>query len=257
MYQVTVEVPDEDFRIVVMSDLHIGTKSFREDMWLEQLEELKKPNTYWISLGDIVEGRVHGDNKMFDIYNTTMPLGEQYHYFFDSVRPYVDKCLGMVMGNHEHSHISRFDINPVKDFCVINKIQYLGYVSIINLVNKKGECSILAMHGAGGGAKIGSGMNRMNDYAKHFHSDITLMGHHHKPGISIDAHYKRNEHNKLEPHPRYNIMVGSLMDGYKEGVDTYAERYMMAPVICSYTVLHFDDEVKVKSNGVEMKFGNY
>lgn len=257
MYQVTIEVPEEDFRVVVISDLHIGTKSFREDMWLEQLDELKKPNTYWISLGDIVEGRTHNDGKMYDIFNTNMTLGEQYTYFFDAVRPYADKCLGMIVGNHEHGHISKFDLNPIREFCAANKIHYLGYVGRVILKNNKGVCRLLALHGAGGGAKIGSGMNRMNDYAKSFLPDVTLMGHHHKPGMNIDTQPREDKHNMIQMYPRYNIMVGSLMDGYQEGVDTYAERFMMSPGICSYTIIHFDDDVKIKPVGVEMRFSDY
>lgn len=257
MYQVTIEVPENDFRIVVISDLHIGTKSFREDMWLEQLKELDEPNTYWISLGDVVEGRVHGDNKMYDVYNTTMNLGEQYTYFFDSIRPYADKCLGMIVGNHEYSHISKFDINPIQEFCAANKIRYLGYVGRLILKNKKGTCRLLAMHGAGGGSKIGSAMNRMNDYASKFLPDVTIMGHHHRPGMNIDTQPREDRFDRVIMYPRYNIMVGSLMDSYRDGVETYAERLMMAPVICSYTIIHFDKSVKIKSNGVEMRFSDY
>lgn len=254
MYQVTVQVPDDAFRIVVVSDLHIGTKGFREDLWDEVLDELKQPNTYWISLGDVIEGRAHTDSRMYDVYNTTMTLEEQYEYFFNSIQPYTETCLGMVVGNHEYSHISKSNMNPLRIFCNSNKIRYLGYLGRLVLKNKNNVCRVLVMHGAGGGAKAGSAVNRLNDYAVNFMPDVSIMGHHHKFNYYIDAQPREDERNKISYYPCHNIMVGSLLDGYKQGVDSYAERLMMAPTICSYSILHFNNDIELLY--VSPKFGD-
>ena len=55
MFTQSCDFPDgsEKIRIVFVSDLHIGLSGFREDIFDSILEELDKPNTYWIGGGDM------------------------------------------------------------------------------------------------------------------------------------------------------------------------------------------------------------
>lgn len=245
MFQGVVDVPDRPFRLVVVSDLHIGLKNFREDMWLKQLEELAQPDTYWISLGDIVEGRVGSDIKMYDPALATMYLQEQYQYFTNSIAPYKDKCIGMIRGNHEVGHIARNAYDPLDVYCGENNIHYFGDLARLVLKNKTNKCRLLAFHGAGGGRQVGSAMNRINSYAGNFLADVVISGHHHKPAHTISTQPIEVCGDELTFTRRDEIITGSLMDGYTKDVGAYSEQKLLPPYVPSYTVIYFDETVTV------------
>ncbi len=247
MFQAVIGVPDEPFRLVVVSDLHIGLKNFRKDLWMKQLKELEQPNTLWISLGDVVEGRVGSDVKMYDPFITDMTLQDQYNYFFDSIEPFKHNCIGMILGNHEVGHVKKFALNPIMQYCATNKIPYYGDLGRVVLKNKNNRCRILAFHGAGGGRMVGSAINRVTSFADCFLPDIVLSGHHHKPAWTMGNQAKELKDGTITRLPRHEILTGSLMDGYTDGISSYAEQKMMNPTLCSYTVLGFDDTINLDS----------
>lgn len=251
MFQCTFEVPDEPFRLVAVSDLHIGLDSFREDLWEKQLQELDEPNTFWISLGDIVEGRVGSDVRMYDPVKATMFLQQQYQYFTDSIAPYKEQCVGMIRGNHEVGHIKRNAYDPLDVYCAENNIPYFGDLARITLKNKTNRSRLLAFHGAGGGRQIGSAINRINGYSKNFLADVVISGHHHKPAhvIStqpIEVYNEATGEIGLEFVRRDEILTGSLMDGYIDGASGgYGEQKLLDPYVCSYSVIQFDETATV------------
>lgn len=247
MFQAIIEVPDEPFRLVLVSDLHIGLKSFRKDLWIKQLKELGAPNTYWISLGDVVEGRVGSDVKMYDPFVTEMTLQDQYDYYFESIEPFKDKCIGMILGNHETGHVKKFALNPIMQYCATNKINYYGDLGRVVLKNKHNTCRLLAFHGAGGGRMVGSAINRVTSFADNFLPDLVVSGHHHKPAWIMGSQPKELKNGTLIRCPRHEIITGSLMDGYTNGISSYAEQKMLDPTLCSYTVLGFDDTINLDS----------
>lgn len=233
MYKNDVNVPGLK-KLVIVSDLHIGLENFRSDMWAMQLKDMK--DSYWIGLGDIVEGRPPS-HPFFDAVNTQCYMQDQYNRFFKDVKPYSKKCLGLLLGNHEAGHVRQFTLNPIKTFCDDNKIPYLGDMALLTLKNKGRKFKLLAMHGAGGGAQIGSALNKLGNFAKSFNPDLAMCGHFHKPALAVDCKGCK---------PRYNIITGSLLDGYSDGPDgSYAEQKMMAPTLPSYTVIYFDDNLKI------------
>lgn len=245
MFQGIMSVPDEPFRLVVVSDLHIGLKNFRKDMWIKQLRELEEDNTYWIVLGDIVEGRTGSDVKMYDPFTTELSLQEQYNYFFDSIEPFKDKCIGMIQGNHEVGHVQRGALNPLEWYCASNKIPYFGDLGRLVMENKNNKCRLLALHGAGGGRQVGTAINRLNSFADSFLPDVVISGHHHKPAHTVGTQPKEMKDGTIKFMRRDEILTGSLMDGYRDGVGSYAERKLLNPYVCSYTVIGFDDALSI------------
>ena len=234
MYKNDVNVPGLK-KLVIVSDLHIGLENFRSDMWAMQLKDMK--DSYWIGLGDIVEGRPPS-HPFFDAVNTQCYMQDQYNRFFKDVKPYSKKCLGLLLGNHEAGHVRQFTLNPMQTFCDDNDIPYLGDMALLTLKNKGKKFKILAMHGAGGGAQIGSAINKLTNFSRTFNPDLAVCGHFHKPALAIDARGAEKA--------RYNVINGALLDGYADGsAGSYAEQKMLMPGIPSYTVIYFTDSLAV------------
>lgn len=244
MIQRCVEVP-QNSRIIFLGDSHIGHPGFREDIFEDILGEIAKPNTYFISLGDLVEGRDPG-HKFYD-FNSPMDVGEQYAYVFEKLRPYVNKCLGMVIGNHEAYLVQKTTINPTAQFCADNGINYLGDVGRITVKVKGGKkFTLLCAHGAGNGTKIGSNLNKVADWAKGFSQiDCAVVGHYHKLACYADMSGYIDEEGLQRWKEIYIITNGAVLEGYaNESVGSYVESKMLPPTALGYVELKFSNKGK-------------
>ena len=245
MYQNTYPVVStKNLKLVLVSDLHIGLKGFRADLYQKLLAELAEDNTYWVALGDVVEGREPG-HKFYDYSETSMSVGEQYDYFFNSIQPFTERCIGMHIGNHEESLIKRTTINPIMQFCVGARIPYLGTLGRTRFISPDDDyCDILSMHGAGGG-NTGAAINKALSYAQGFDPDLVVLGHHHKMSHVISPKSVIDERGKISFSPRHSVIAGSLLDGFVEGLSSYSESKMMSPTLPGYAIIDFDKNMKI------------
>jgi hypothetical protein len=232
----------ERIRIVFVSDLHIGLKGFREDIFDKILDELKDPNTYWIGGGDYIEGR-NPSAKFFDYDENTMSVQEQYDYFFAKVQPYLDRCLGLHVGNHERALIKDTTVDPLKSFCLIHKIPYLGGTAITTLSYGRFKYRICTLHGAGGGAKVGSNLNKLTDYLANFDADAVVCGHYHRLALNYALKPYTDDLGKHRWRNVSVILSGSCLDGYRDDGVGYAEVNMYPPTILGYATIDLDNEL--------------
>lgn len=233
---------DKNIRVVIVSDLHIGLKGFRPDIMNDIINEIKKPNTYWIGLGDFIEGR-EPSHKFYDDKEVTMSVGEQYEYFFNAFRPYMRKCIGLHPGNHEDSLIQRTTINPIAQFCTDNKVTYLGAVARTVFDNGDKTISMITTHGAGGGTQVGGPINKAISYAKVFNANLVCIGHHHKLVHTCELHSSEDEEGKLHWSPMHIVLNGSALESYRDGdLGCYAEKKMMHPNALGYAVINISQK---------------
>jgi len=231
-------------RIVVISDLHIGLKGYRDDIFDDMIKELKKPNTLWIGLGDFIEGR-EPSHKFYDASEVNMTVGEQYGLFFEKIRPYVKTCIGLHPGNHEDSLVMKTTINPLLQFCNEHKITYLGAVARTSFVSGDKKISMMTAHGAGGGVKVGGALNRIIDYAKTFNSDIVCVGHFHKLCHSIELKYYEDEEGRIRWSPMDIVLNGSALEAYMDGsYGGYVERKLLQPSALGFTIITLDKNLE-------------
>ena len=250
MFQQTFKIEDEgNTRIVFISDLHIGLSGFRDDIFDEILKELKKPNTYWIGIGDYVEGR-NPKAKYFDYDENTMSVQDQYDYFFAKIAPFKDRCLGLHVGNHERGLIRESTIDPLKSYCLLNKIPYMGGTAITTLKKGKKTHRVCTLHGAGGGAKVGSNLNKLNDYLMNFEADTIVCGHYHKLAESYGMKPYMDDTGKHRWRYTRVVLNGSCLDAYSNKGSSYAEVGMMAPNALGFAVLVLDEDMNAD---VELK----
>ena len=244
MFQQVIDLKGKDsIKIVPISDMHIGLKETRMDIFEDILDELKEPNTYWIGLGDYVEGRAP-NHKFWNYDDNTLPVQEQYDTFFNMIKPYKDKCLGLHVGNHEFGLIRDTTIDPLKSYSLENGIPYLGGTAMTVFKRGNKTFKLCTLHGAGGGCKVGSNVNKLTDYLKSFSADAIMCGHFHRLAVSIDVIPYVDEMLKQRWRNAYVILTGSALNGYETGVTSYAERGMYSPNCLGYATITLDKDLK-------------
>lgn len=243
MYQQVIDLKGkEEVKIIPVADLHIGLKETRMDIINDILAELDEPNTYWIGLGDYVEGRSRM-HKFFNYEDNTMSVQEQYDTFFKLIKPYKDKCLGLHVGNHEFGLINETTLDPLKSYSLEYGIPYLGGTAMTVFKRGNKTFKLCTLHGAGGGAKVGGNVNKLTDYLKSFSADAIMCGHFHKLAVSIDVIPYVDDTLKQRWRNAYVILTGSALNGYESGVTSYVERAGMPPTTLGYTSIHLDKDL--------------
>ena len=153
-----------------VGDLHSGNiaadrKAFRRI--------LKKSNKV-ILMGDIIEGITKKDNR-HSRYDQIDTYSEQITNTIRDIRPYKEKVLRYVIGNHEDTLLSISDIDSVDIICSELNIQPV-YTEILNLDGVK--CFIT--HGTGSATTYQGCVTKLVNLTRDHDADYYFMGHTHK-----------------------------------------------------------------------------
>jgi hypothetical protein len=198
--------PQHDVRIIVVSDQHYGHADFRRKRYLSFLDEnLSKPNSYLISIGDCADCITARDPR-FELGGLAMEyrmqedpddiLNLQVEQFVEDHEQYKHQIIGIGMGNHENTPRIKHSINVTKGICRALGVMNLGYSCIISLKLRpenaihRGmfrEFNVMCHHGWGGSNQTeGGALTTYCNHSKHFDNiDAAFYGHKH------DYMYKR------------------------------------------------------------------
>lgn len=104
---ILIDLPTElsVVEILLAADIHTGSAEFDEKKWARFEELLKRPNTFVIFAGDQLEYATRSSKS--DVYTQTMPPSYQKRWWTEHLRPYKDKVLCIVDGNHEFNRASK------------------------------------------------------------------------------------------------------------------------------------------------------
>jgi predicted phosphodiesterase len=251
VHPVTVKQGDE-FTIIFLSDMHIGSSLFARDEFVYTTDYIKKlskqKQVIVMLLGDVIEG-ISVNDKRFDWeqIDPTYPREsieaipqyqcEDAKYLLHHI---ADNIKFTVEGNHEEKvrKVTKA-LDPTKylmDNCFNEDTINLGYSGFVAFPvmfthredsdNERYEYifKVAVNHGAGGGMKPGASINSLYDLLDAPCADIIAMGHLH--------HGINDRHEKFDYHPRRGFYafhqivcsVGSFMHGKKAGVVAYTEK---------------------------------
>lgn len=182
----------KDINVLGVGDLHIGTIEANKKGWEYFVDlVLKDPLTYVIFVGDLMNNATK--SSVSNVFEETMRPREQKMYLVEKLRPLAEaeKILAIEPGNHEQRSAKDADDDPLFDVAAKLDIEdvYRENLALVKLVvgtNKNANAyTILAAHGAGGGAQTGASVNRYERYASYWDGvDIFMFGHTHKPFIT-------------------------------------------------------------------------
>lgn len=153
-----------------VGDLHSGNIEADRSAFRKILRNAEKV----ILMGDIIEGITKKDNRhnrkdQIDTYS------EQITNTIRDIRPYKNKIVRYVIGNHEDTLLSISDIDSVDIICTELNIQSV-YTEILNLDGIK--CFVT--HGTGSAITYQGCVSKMINLTKDHQAEYYFMGHTHK-----------------------------------------------------------------------------
>jgi predicted phosphodiesterase len=232
----------QNAKLVLISDPHIGSATFREDLLDHAIDYIKNNRyTYWVCLGDIMEvgTRNSPGTSLFDM---RMRNEEQFEYALDKFSPIRKKCLGLHRGNHDMRVDRSIGFNMIRYIARDLGTEYLNDTAYhIMDINGK-EWKIFTTHGKSGATTLRgkeTAIKRLKE--NHEEADIYCMGHVHKLGYLEDDRFAVG----IDPETRrQTIKIISnghfLFSGHFMGyIGSYAQQMLLTPEPAGYPILTF------------------
>ena len=153
------------------------------------------------------------------------------------LEPLVGRFYGLIRGHH-WCQFSGDKGSSVTVLAEKLRTENIGDCAMLELDFGKGlKAHIWAHHGTGSGMVSTSAMTRLEHMAKTFFSDVYLMGHQTKKGVSVIP-WIMQDGTKTRGRNRYIVATGGFSPGYSVGsVDawgepsgSYVEKRMLIPV---------------------------
>lgn len=91
--------------ILLASDIHVGSAEFDQSKWAKFEELLKRPDTYVVFAGDQCEYATRSSKS--DVYTQALSPSQQKRWWIEHLKPYKEKILCIVDGNHEFNRASK------------------------------------------------------------------------------------------------------------------------------------------------------
>lgn len=241
----------DEFALVPIGDIHLGAKACDADALKATIQEVTcSSGTNWIGMGDYAECIAPGD-KRFDL-RTIEPrflpkLDDLPNACFEELRglfgPIKEKCLGLLVGNHEETLRLRQSQDVHGALCVALGAKNLGYDALIRWTfRRKGPTQrsrpssvvliIFASHSTIAGRRDGGKVNRMQDVSRNFDADLYLFGHGHAQiaSRSVELSVPSSGSPKLKERLRLQCMTGTYRKTYELGTLDYSEKGGYSPV---------------------------
>lgn len=217
--------------MLVLSDLHIGDALVDMKRISQFLIEAQEDDTYVIINGDIINNAII--NSVSNVYNDIYTPKQQIDIVSDLLYPIRDKILVICEGNHEIRTAKLTNINLMEEVAhriftrtevekIYSNEPYLLFLSFgknQGRDTRKTVYSVYGKHGTGGGKRVGSKMNHLEDMLQIVNADIFITGHTHVPAsfrlLSNSVDYRNRKVNEKE-HVFVNCNAFLRYGGYGE-----------------------------------------
>lgn len=115
--------PDKKMiKIYLSSDMHVGSAQFNERKWDSFAKLLQDDDAFVIFAGDQMEYAT--PHSKSSIYESDLKPHQQKAWWIDHLKPYAEKVLCCIDGNHEYNRASReADCFPLYDIMLALQIE--------------------------------------------------------------------------------------------------------------------------------------
>jgi predicted phosphodiesterase len=219
-------------QIDFLSDTHFGDPGCREQKIRNFLTEIADdPSRYLALNGDLINNALC--TSVSDTYSETMSPQDQLDAVYEILLPVKDKILVANEGNHELRSYKTSGIRPIEQLCTMlygkeraaevysvgSWLLYLSFGSNMGRDSRQTVYAIYGKHGSGGGKRIGSKMNRLEDMAQIVDADVFVHSHTHVPAVFKNSRFRVDYRNrKVTEHEQTFINTNAWLDfgGYGE-----------------------------------------
>jgi hypothetical protein len=253
-----------EFRLYPIGDSHIGTKHCTESDLQKIITEIKdNPQAIWIGMGDYGEFITPSDKRWDSKSIADWLIGKQDNVAEEQTKrlvelfsPIVDKCIGLLEGNHEDA-IRRFLHTDVQtNLCDRLKLPNLGYSTWVKLrfsrenSNEHHVYKCVFSHGSGWAITPGAKMNRLQRFMSAFDARIYGMGHMHDIITHTVPYLELSDANIIKQKERVGAITGCWFKTYSQGVSaSYGEKKNYPPTSLGcpkFVIIPTKDEVRVE-----------
>ena len=218
--------------ILAIGDWHIGDVLFDEKILKEFLQWVDENNAYIFLTGDLIENATK--NSPSDCYRTTMSPSQQLDIAEDIIRPYRERLLAVVSGNHEWRSRKEVDYEPLSEM-----VLRLGGRKLRDKIYDPDGITVLIRLGHFNRGKIPysfyitHGKHLTTNKRAHDVVDVDcyVCGHNHEQEVKLSDFFRLDDrHNKLNQVKRFNVRSGSFRNygGYEQR-STYPPAHKGAP----------------------------
>ncbi len=230
------------FHLYAFGDVHAGTIHCTEPDVLRKIQEIKADkNTYWVGMGDMAEFITPSDPrwdgggiaKWVDISDIGY---SQEQWVIKAFTPIKDKCLGMIMGNHEYSIFKHSHQNVHKHICDGLGVPNLGYSAFVHLLfnrentNARHLIKLAVTHGTGNAITEGAKVNNLMRFMKSFDADIYAYAHIHDYIPKSFTRLGTNDKGIIKNKVAMGATTGCWFRTYTQGINSsYGEMKLYPP----------------------------
>jgi hypothetical protein len=233
-------IPKKSINLYHVTDVHLGAENFREKEFKEFIEVIKKdPDGYWIGGGDFIEGITLSDPRFspgelqskYNLKDLNDLPRKQMKAFYKLIKPIQDKCLGLVIGNHEEKYI-KYNHFDVYDYLADDlmgqpelKLGKNGYILLVIGNTSKRLVKIFITHGEGLSCSPDDGtvMNSFVKLTQDKIADLYFAGHTHRLTESTKMFMDVDKTGKTIDTFRSFIIGGAWLKKYHTGTSGYFE----------------------------------
>ena len=261
--RILYESRQDIFTIHPLGDIHAGSIFCVEENIKRQVNIIKgDPFALWWGMGDYCEAITPTD-KRWDI-KAVAPWVEQQN-IAESQRQWVrslfepikDKCLGLLIGNHEETIRLRNYQDIQLDLCRDLGVKNLSYSCFLRIYfERESSNSVFTVtchleHGSGAAQTEGGKMMRLVKGMAAFDADIYAMAHLHdiKTNTIPYLYLSQKEPLKIKQRVKVGAITGSWFKAYMESpYPSYAERHGYTPTVIgcpTFTIIPDKEIIKV------------
>jgi len=235
---------NDTYNIYFIGDIHEGNINHAEKEFKKAVKIIKEDKDgYWIGMGDYIEAITLDDKKRFNPITIAKKYGirdlkdlpyKQMEAVFDKISPIQNKCLALLVGNHEESYIKYNHADIYSRFVELfdrppPKLGYVGFLKLgfnyeKNRDRPNKNVLIALNHGNGGGGfREGYPTNKVHDTFRWTDADINVMGHIHQLVEDDKKITGVTQNNKLVKRRKFWGCSGCFLWTYEEGNANYFE----------------------------------
>lgn len=230
----------EEIELITVADYHYGSPQCNEKLIKEELDYIKNnKNVYAIVNGDLLENATK--TSVGDVYTARSPM-EQLNKIIEWLKPIKDKILCITSGNHEDrtyrtegvdlmAFVSK-ELGLEDKYCNASCLLFIRFGNTrLNETNGSGKkrriCyTVYVTHGTGGGGRIGSKSNRVQDLQGIIDADIYIISHMHTPNAFKESYHRVDtRNNTVALVEKLFVISGAKL----EWNGSYGEKKMLKP----------------------------
>jgi hypothetical protein len=270
----SADLPWEETTIMPIGDIQLGAQGVNLDKLKRHLDWGMMHGAYFIGMGDYVDVASPSNRaalRATRLYDSVQDMIE------DGAARAVEDVLKVLSGTEdrwlgllEGHHLYEFKDGTTSDTRIAQALRapFLGTCAFIRLhfrrhnSDSRRVCTIWCHHGSGGGNKVASPLNKLENLLPYFDADIYLMGHMSKKvAAPIDQLYmSEGKNSKLRYRTKLLAGTGAWLQGYMQGSKdgnnprgSYVEQAVMNPtalggIIITVRPVHHQDTDRLDLN---------